>query len=249
MPPSPTIRIAEERAWPHEAAAVLHELTEASIATRGRCLIALSGGSTPAALYQALTGPEWRPRFHWPQMHFVFGDERCVPPDHPESNFGAARRLLFVPLGIDHLDRIEGEAEDVNRAAREYEGRLRTLTASPAPAWPKLDVVLLGLGDDGHIASLFPASPALQNRTAAVTVTESPKGIRCRLTLTLGVINHATVVLFLVTGAGKASIVRDVLQSPPGANESLPATLVHPHDGRVIWMLDRSAARELHQSV
>ena len=242
--------VAEDSAWAHEAAAVLYELTEESMATSGRCLIALSGGSTPAALYQALRGPEWRERFRWPQMHFVFGDERCVPPDHPESTFGAARRLLFVPLGIDsgHIDRIEGEAEDVDQAAREYEQRLRTLTGSQAPAWPKLDIVLLGLGDDGHVASLFPGSPALQNRSDAVTVTQSPKGIRCRLTLTLGVINRATVVLFLVTGAGKASIVREVLESPTATNESLPATLVHPGSGRVIWMLDRSAAHTLHQS-
>lgn len=245
----PDLHIADDLGWAEEAAALLHQLSEESVASTGRCLIALSGGSTPAALYCTLTGPEWRQKFRWPQLHFVFGDERCVPPEHPESNFGTARRLLFLPLAIDpaRIDRMKGEAADVDGAAREYEERLRVLTASPRPAWPTIDVVLLGLGDDGHIASLFPGSPALEDRAKAVAVTLSPKGIRSRLTLTLGVINRATVVLFLVTGSGKAPIVRAVLEPRSAAERSLPAALVHPHPGRVIWMLDRSAAHELHQ--
>jgi 6-phosphogluconolactonase len=158
--------------------------------------------------------------------------------------------LLFLPLAIDpaRIDRMKGEAADLDAAAREYEERLRVLTASPTPVWPTIDVVLLGLGDDGHIASLFPQSPALEDSTKAVAVTLSPKGIRFRLTLTLGVINRATVVLFLVTGSGKAPIVRAVLEPRSTAERSLPAALVRPHPGRVIWMLDRSAAQELRQS-
>jgi 6-phosphogluconolactonase len=243
------VHIADDLEWAETAAALLHQLSEESVASTGRCLVALSGGSTPAALYRKLTTPQWKQTIRWPQLHFVFGDERCVPPDHPESNFGTARRLLFLPLAIEsaRIDRMQGEAPDVNRAAREYEERLRTLTASPPPAWPRIDVVLLGLGDDGHIASLFPASPALQDRAQAVAVTQSPKGVRFRLTLTLGVINRATVVLFLVTGSGKAPIVRDVLEPRDAADGSLPAALVQPQPGRVIWMLDRSAASELHQ--
>lgn len=250
MPTSPHLRIAPDQAWAHEAAALLHELIEESTGSPGQCLIALSGGSTPAALYRTLTSPQWRQQFPWPQLHFVFGDERCVPPEHPESNFGTARRLLFLPLAIEpaRIDRMKGEAADLEGAAREYEERLRVLTASPPPVWPTIDVVLLGLGDDGHIASLFPQSPALEDSIKAVAVTLSPKGIRSRLTLTLGVINRATVVLFLVTGSGKAPIVRAVLEPRSAAERSLPAALVRPHPGRVIWMLDRSAAQELRQS-
>jgi 6-phosphogluconolactonase len=246
MPSHPDIRIADNQAWAHEAAMLLHQLSEQSIAATGRCLMALSGGSTPVALYQTLTAPEWKHKFRWQQMEFVFGDERCVPPDHPESNFGAARRSLFLPLEIDptRIHRMKGETTDPSTAALEYEHILRTLTASPPPAFPKIDLILLGLGDDGHTASLFPGSPALSDNVRAVAVTQSPKGVSLRLTLTLGVINRATVVLFLVSGPGKAPMARTVLD-PMHADRRLPAAMVQPQAGRVIWMLDRSAASEL----
>lgn len=247
MAPIPQVQIADDQEWAHQAAALLYGLSEESIAATGRCVLALSGGSTPAALYRMLTTPEWKEKFRWPRFHFLFGDERCVPPDHPESNFGTAQRSLFMPLAIDpaRVDRMKGEAADAHLAAREYEERLRTLTASPVPAFPRVDTILLGLGDDGHIASLFPGTSALHDRHRAVAVTQSPKGIRCRLTLTLGVINRATVVLFLVTGSAKAPIVRAVLEPQHAADRGLPASLVQPQAGRLIWMLDRSAAHDL----
>lgn len=180
-------------------------------------------------------------------MLFLFGDERCVPPDHPESNFAMAQATLFQPLRIapEQIFRMKGEAEDPADAARLYEATLRQLTHCSPPAFPQIDLVLLGLGEDGHTASLFPGSPALDDPAHAVTVTESPKGVPHRLTLTLGVINQATVVLFLASGDGKADIVKAILEPQQDADRQLPAALVRPDRGRLIWLLDRPAAAKL----
>lgn len=247
MPITPDIRIAADgQDWAEQAAALLQQLSEEAMVASGHCRLALSGGSTPRALYHRVAAPEWKEKFHWPQIAFLFGDERCVPPDHPESNFGMARESLFLPLGIDagRIYRMKGEAAPAV-AALEYEHALRRLTGSSSCDFPTIDLILLGLGDDGHTASLFPGTSALEDRTHAVVVTQSPKGIAFRLTLTLGVINRATVVLFLVSGAGKAPMVRSVLAPQDEADHALPAALVQPHSGRLIWMLDRSAARQL----
>ncbi len=180
-------------------------------------------------------------------MIFLFGDERGVPPDHPDSNYGLALEALFRPLGIgaSQVYRMKGESADLSLAAADYERTVRDLTHRPSPAVPRLDLVLLGLGEDGHTASLFPGTPALSERNHLVAVGLSPKGIPSRLTLTLGVINRATVVLFLVTGAGKAQTVRAVLQSQTQAEQALPAAQVKPDSGRLVWLLDDAAAATL----
>jgi 6-phosphogluconolactonase len=248
MPATPDIRIArEDPDWAHEAAALVHAASEEAIASRGRFFLALSGGSTPKTLYQTLASPEWKERFTWSRIFFLFGDERCVPPDHPQSNFAMAHAALFQPLGIppDHVYRMNGELPDPLAAAQGYEETLRQLTQSVAPDMPRLDLILLGLGEDGHTASLFPGTAALQDSTRAVAVSQAPTGITSRLTLTLGVINRATVVLFLVSGMGKAPIVRAILEPRSEADRMFPASLVAPTDGRLIWMLDRSAAAQL----
>ncbi|MGQ0693943.1 MAG: 6-phosphogluconolactonase [Nitrospiraceae bacterium] len=233
--------------WVHGACDLLRRTSEESIHSRGRVLIALSGGSTPRTLYQAMTSSEWKQRFDWDRMVFLFGDERCVPPDHPESNFGTAQAALFGPLRIkaDRIHRMKGEAADPAVAAQDYEQTIRQLTDCSAPAIPRLDIVLLGLGDDGHTASLFPGTTALSDQGHLVAVSQSPKGISRRLTLTLGVINRATVVLFLVAGPGKASMVRAILEPHNQAERGLPAALVQPVPGRLIWLLDQSAGAAL----
>ena len=182
-------------------------------------------------------------------MIFLFGDERGVPPDHPDSNYGLALEALFRPLGIgpSQVYRMKGESADLSLAAADYERTVRALTQSLSPAIPRLDLVLLGLGEDGHTASLFPETPALSERNHLVAVGLSPKGIPSRLTLTLGVINRATVVLFLVTGADKAQTVRAVLQPGSQAERALPAAQVKPEDGRLIWLLDDDAAAALRR--
>ena len=248
MPAIPDIHIARDgQEWAHEAAALLHAASEDAIRSHGRCLIALSGGTTPRTLYETLTTPEWKGRFNWPRIFFLFGDERCVPPEHPGSNFATAQSSLFQPLGIhpDHIYRMKGEAQDPLAAAQEYEEILRRLTQCVAPHIPRIDIILLGLGDDGHTASLFPGTKAFHEQTRAVTVGHAPAGISHRLTMSLGVLNRATVVLFLVSGSSKASIVRTILDPQSPSDRSLPAAMVAPDPGRLIWMLDRSAAAQL----
>jgi 6-phosphogluconolactonase len=248
MASAPDIHIAQDgRDWAHRAAELLHRISEQTVQEKGRVLIALSGGSTPKTLYQTLASPDWKERFPWSRITFLFGDERCVPPDHPESNYGMVRAALFQPLGIDpeRIHRMRGENPDHASAAREYEDTLRNVTRCVERDVPRLDLILLGLGDDGHIASLFPGTAALRDRSRLVAVGQAPKGIPFRLTLTLGVINRASVVLFLVTGTAKAQVVRAVLEPRSEADRALPAAMVAPGEGRLIWMLDRSAAAQL----
>ncbi|MDH5641119.1 MAG: 6-phosphogluconolactonase, partial [Nitrospira sp.] len=211
---TPDIHITHDgREWANDAATLVLDTSEIAIRSHGRCLIALSGGTTPRTLYETLTAPEWKERFDWSRILFLFGDERCVPPEHPGSNFAMAQSALFQPLGIppDYIYRMKGEIEDPFAAAQEYEDVLRHLTDCATPHFPRIDIILLGLGEDGHTASLFPGTEALHEQTKAVTVGHAPTGIHSRLTLSLGVLNQATVVLFLVTGSGKAPIVRRIL--------------------------------------
>lgn len=251
MAATPDIRIAPgTQEWGQAAASLILSVSQQAIQAHGRCLIALSGGSTPKTLYQVLATPEWNAQFDWSRMAFLFGDERCTPPDHPESNFRMAQTELFQRLNIrpEQVHRMKGESDDTTAAAQEYEATIRRLTNTPAPRVPVLDLVLLGIGDDGHTASLFPGTAALQEDKRIVTVGHAPTGIRSRLTLTLGVLNHAAVVLFLVTGSGKAQMVRRVLDQESEADRSLPAAKVSPASGRLVWMLDHSAAQQLKKT-
>jgi len=248
MGSQPDIRIVQSgQDWAYRASELILQASEEAIRARGRCLMALSGGSTPKALYQTWSNSDWKQRFDWHHIVFLFGDERCVPPSHPESTYAMAQTALFHPLGIhpSAIHRIEGERQDPVSAARDYELRIRALTNSAVPHFPRLDLILLGLGDDGHTASLFPGTEALQDQVHVVTVGHAPKGITLRLTLTLGVINRATMVLFLVTGTGKASVVRAVLEPRTVEEQGLPAAMVKPESGRLIWMLDHAAAAQL----
>ncbi|NGZ95834.1 MAG: 6-phosphogluconolactonase [Nitrospira sp. WS110] len=246
MAATPEIKVAhQDEDWAQKAAGLILTISEQAIQSTGRCLIALSGGSTPRTLYQTIRTPEWKTRFNWSRLVFLFGDERCVAPDHPDSNYGMAQRELFQPLNLppDRIYRMKGEYSDPTVAAEEYEKILRDVTACPTPAVPRVDLVLLGLGDDGHTASLFPRTAALQEQSKLVTVGHAPTGIRSRLTLTLGVLNQAAVVLFIVTGAGKAEMVHRVIESD--TEHSLPASRVSPDNGRLVWILDQAAAQHL----
>jgi 6-phosphogluconolactonase len=247
MDARPEILVRSENEWANAAAEILLEACDKAIKQRGRMSLVLSGGSTPRRFYQALTDAPWNERYPWRQIAFLFGDERCVPPDHPDSNYAMADAALFRPLGIrpEQIYRMQGEHPDIRAAARDYEETIRTLTNCPAPAIPQLDLILLGLGEDGHTASLFPGTDALQNRTDLVTVGHAPKNILSRLTLTLGVLNQASMVLFLVTGSAKARIVREVLEPRTDAERGLPAASVKPVRGRLLWLLDEPAAGAL----
>lgn len=248
MAGSREIRIAQDQEeWATAAATIVHEAGRQAIRDHGRFLLTLSGGSTPERLYRRLANAQSVNRFDWSHTTFFFSDERCVPPDHPDSNFGLANRTLFRPLniGADHIHRMRGEVSDPDLAARDYERQLRATVGSAPGDWPRLDLILLGLGHDGHTASLFPGTAAVTEHHRWVTVGHAPSGQQTRLTLTVGVINRATVILFLVTGADKAEIVRTILEPDNEAGRRLPAALVKPEGGRLIWLLDRPAAAEL----
>lgn len=247
----PDIRIADSiHDWAHKAAAFIASISDQAIRSKGRFIMALSGGSTPKTLYQVLASPEWRARFNWTKIYFLFGDERCVPPDHPDSNFNMANSSLFHPLSIqpDHVFRMRGEGEDPSAVAGEYEQTIRQLTKAQPQAMPRIDLILLGLGDDGHTASLFPGTLAMQETGKVVAVGQAPTGIRTRLTLSRGVLNHAAMVLFLVTGKGKADVVRRILEPASDADRSLPASKIVPESGQLVWMLDQAAATGLARS-
>lgn len=244
----PELRIMEDDAeLAAEAADLFVWLAEQAVAAAGLFRVALSGGSTPAALYAALAGPPFSGQVNWPLVEFYFGDERCVPLQDSESNFGCANDRLFRPLKIaaDRIFRMAGEASDPAQAAWQYETLLRERFKTLAPGWPAFDLILLGLGEDGHTASLFPATDALTESRRLVLATVSPRGVRDRLTLTVPVINQASTVIFLVSGPNKARAVRAVLEDQGADPRQWPGKLIRPVKGRLIWIVDRAAAAEL----
>lgn len=216
---------------------------------RGVAHIALSGGSTPRALFRLLAEPHWQARIDWARTHVWWVDERCVPPDHHESNYGAAFALLFQHLPVARLHRMHGELAPAEGAGR-YEQELRRGFALGPRGRPRFDFILLGMGDDGHIASLFPGAVALQERRRLVTVGEAPVSPRQRITLTLPVLNRGAFLLFLVAGSSKAAALAQVFAPVRGAGAALPAAalpaaLARPTRGRLLWLLDAAAAAGL----
>jgi len=202
--------------------------------------VALSGGSTPKALYLVLASEPYRTQVDWSKIEFFFGDERGVPPDHPDSNYRLANESLFRPARVvsGRIHRMKGEMENLSAAAELYARELRVLATDD---FPHFDLVLLGLGTDGHTASLFPHSEALQERTRWVLpLLEAPRPPRRRLTLTMPVLNAARQVIFLVSGEKKARAVREVLQGMAPADD-YPAKLVHPGPERLLWLVDAGA--------
>jgi 6-phosphogluconolactonase len=228
------------------------EVAGGAIRKRGRFTVALSGGSTPERMYTLLAAPPRRERVDWGRVYMFFGDERAVPADDPRSNFGMAQRTLLAggEMPADHVFAVPTEGRTATEAAAEYEGILSRFFGQPPDGPPPiLDLILLGLGDDGHTASLFPGKPALRVRDAWVTA--SPPGILPppldRVTFTFPVLNAARHAVFLVSGEKKAPVVREVLEGGPSIEE-YPAAGVRPADGTLTWMLDAAAASHLSGS-
>jgi 6-phosphogluconolactonase len=206
---------------------------------------ALSGGSTPRRMFELLSNPEFR--IPWERVQLFQVDERTVPPDDPESNYRMIREALLskVPLPSANFHRIAAEKDNREAAAREYAHELGRVL-HPAPGkWPRLDLVFLGMGGDGHTASLFPLSPALAERILWVCSNYSPRLGKHRLTLTYPVLNAAAEIIFLVSGDDKAETLRQVLEGPPGV---YPAQGITPVNGRLSWFVDKQAARLLSQA-
>jgi 6-phosphogluconolactonase len=243
MSGAPEVRIVDSSAALAEAAA--HEVlaaAEAAVAAHHRFTVALAGGATPRASYERLALPPLRDRMPWAHTWVFFGDERGVGADHPDSNYRMAHEALLskVPVPPAQVFRIRGEAEDPEDAAAGYARTIAEVFESRRGALPRFDLVLLGLGIDGHTASLFPGSPVLKEIFRPVAaVHASAASIPQRFTLTLPILNAAARVVFLVSGAEKAKVVKAAL-GPHGA--TLPAGMVNPADGRLLWLVDRAAA-------
>ena len=213
------------------AAAYLIARSGEAVAEKGVFTVALSGGSTPKVLYQLLADEPFRAQVPWTRTHFFWSDERHVPPDHPDSNYRMAREAMLsrVPVPESNIHRVHGENPNADEAAREYEQTLLPL-----------DLILLGLGPDGHTASIFPGSEVLNETKRLVAAPWVEKFKAHRITMTLPLLNSGAAVLFLVCGAEKAGIVKEVLQGP----KKYPAQFVQPTHGQLLWMLDRLAADE-----
>jgi 6-phosphogluconolactonase len=218
-----------------------------AVGTNGRFTVALSGGSTPRGLYKLLaTDPAWRDQLPWAHMHVFWGDERHVPPEHAESNFRMANEALLsvAPVPAANIHRIYGEAASADEAASEYEDELREVFGLADGEVPRFDLILLGLGPEGHTASLFPGTRALAENHRLVVCNWVGKLFADRITLTAPVLNNAASVIFIVSGADKATALKAILEGPYEPDQ-LPAQLINPTNGRLVWLLDRAAAQDL----
>lgn len=220
-----------------EAAASLWiKLSRQAIARKGCFFVSLSGGSTPRRLFTLLAQEPFRSEINWQQCYIFFGDERCVPHDHAESNYRMARETLLDKVDAPHVFPIP--TNDVNEAnIRQYASTLIGEMGQP----PVFDLVFLGLGADGHTASLFPGTGAINITDREVLAVYVEKMNSWRISLSLPVINHARNVAFLVEGEGKADIVKEIIQDKPGV---YPAEKIQP-DGELLWCLDKAAAEKL----
>ena|ERR1700686_1330514 len=243
MPVQPEIRILNTPAGLFQAAAEeFAALAAQAVQSHGRFTVALSGGSTPKSLYSLLASGSI-PNIPWDKTFLFFGDERFVPPDHPDSNYRMVHETgLFSKVFNDQVFRVPTEEKDPDIAARDYEQTLQKFFNLKAGEFPRFDLILLGLGPDGHTASLFPGTAALNEKNRVVVANWVEKFHSYRITFTLPVLNHAACDMFLVSGKDKADMVRQVLVDK---NADLPSQKVHPEDGQLLWLLDAAAGSGL----
>ncbi len=234
----------------HAAAELWVATAVTAVGASGRFVVALSGGSTPQRLYRLLATDPYASRVDWSRVDVFWGDERCVAPDDPASNYRMARETLLarVPIPAGNVHRIHGEDEPA-AAATAYERELREIFAT-ADGPPRLvpgsrfDLVLLGMGADGHTASLFPGTTALREPARWVRAVSAAEGSTVRVTLTPAVINAAAEVVFLISGRAKAATLRRVREGPYQP-DVLPAQIIAPRAGRLRWLADADAAADL----
>jgi 6-phosphogluconolactonase len=242
MPSAPEIRILKSSQGLYEAAAVEFATQALAVVHSGRKFtVALSGGSTPRSLFTLLAT---KPGIPWDKVCFFWGDERHVPPTDPESNYRMANEALLskIPATAENIFRIRAEEKDAATAAHEYERVLKKFFQLSPGELPRFDMILLGLGTDGHTASLFPASLGLAEGHRLVIANWVEKFKTHRLTFTFPVLNDAACVIFLVSGSDKAPIVREALENSAA---HLPSQQVRPSHGRLLWLLDSAAASAL----
>ncbi len=233
------------------AAEEIVRLAGEAVSARGRFTFVLSGGSTPRSLFTLLADPHesFRDRIAWNAVHVFWGDERCVPPDHPDSNYRMAREALLdhVPIPAANVHRIAAENPDAAVAAALYDNELGaffSLADGANVELPRFDLVLLGLGPDGHTASLFPGNAAVHETAHRVIAPFVEKFGTHRITLTAPVLNHAAVVIFLVSGAEKVAALAAVVEGERQV-DLYPAQIIQPEDGALVWLVDNAAAQGL----
>ena len=221
-----------------------------AVAQKGAFTVALAGGSTPKALYSQLADEPLRSQIPWEKLHFFFGDERHAPPDGAESNFRMANEALFLKGAIkpEQITRIKGEYADTEKAALEYEQALRAYFKLKVGEYPRFDLVLLGMGEEGHTLSLFPGTKALHATDRIVVRNWVGKLYTERITLTATAANHASRVIFMVTRADKAPALKAVLEGPYEP-EQLPAQLIQPASGKLLWLVDQAAGSMLETGI
>jgi len=232
----------DSRALANAAAELFIQLAEQSIRDRGRFSAALSGGNTPRALYQVLADTENQACLDWANVHLFWGDERHVPPYHKESNYHMVSETLLDRITIpeENVHRVPAEMEEC-AAALSYEKILRDFFTGQ---WPRFDLILLGMGEDGHTASLFPQSKGLKEEERWFIPNYAPKQEKMRLTLTTNAINEAKNIAVLVSGVSKAGILAEVLREPDDLVDT-PIQMIMPRDGDMIWFLDDQSATQL----
>lgn len=221
-----------------------------AVAARGRFTVALSGGSTPKRLYHLLTTEPFRSQIDWGRVEIFWGDERCVPPDHKDSNYRMAREAMLaqLPIPAEHIHRMEAERADREAAARDYETVLaRVFGVSSGGEPPPFDLLLMGMGPDGHTASLFPHTQALDETRRWVVPNHVPQLNTDRMTMTRPILNRGREVLFLVAAADKAERLAEVLAGPADPKR-LPSQSIQP-EGQLVWFVESAAAARLPSSL
>ena len=244
MPAEPQVRIfASGEHLSRAAAERFCQVGSQAIRDRGRFTVALSGGSTPRGLHEELVR-NFSTQLSWKDVFFFWSDERHVPPTDSDSNYRMAEETLLskLPIPADHIFRVPAEMPDAGEAAQSYEQTIHDFFHTPAGSFPRFDLVLLGMGPDGHTASLFPGTTALEEKQHWVVANWVEKFSTFRITFTYPLLNHAASVMFLVTGADKATMVGRALKDPTA---NLPCQGVRPVDGELNWFLDQAAAAKL----
>jgi len=244
--PRRILRFEDAEAVAAHAADEFIRRAESAIAARGVFRVALAGGSTPRRTYELLALGDRESQVEWQAVQIFFGDERSVPPEHSDSNYRTALEALLgkVDLRPESIHRMEGERPDLEQAAKAYEEILERAFEMKLPAWPRFDLIMLGMGGDGHTASLFPGTRALSVDSSWVVANEVPQLSTRRITFTVPLLNAARCVMFTVAGADKETRVADVLEGPRDPNR-LPSQFVAPRDGDLLWLIDAAAAGAL----
>lgn len=240
------IQIVDKEALSNTAATIIIHSIREKLKANDFFTLVLSGGSTPKNTFTFLANDaSFRSRIPWEKIHFFWGDERHVPPDHKESNYRMANEVLLskVPVPAKNIHRIKSENTDANKAAEQYEEELSNFFNLKQGQLPRFDCVLLGMGTDGHTASLFPGTKALHEESRLVIANRLEQFQTYRITLTLPVLNNADFTMFIVSGKEKAEMLKKVIEVKH--HTPLPAQLIEPKHGRFLWLVDQQAASQL----